>query len=368
MSVKKISWFVLVILVTSFLITVFQAPVGNAAETGAEEPKWHEEDQWDYNLQVSGYDYSYDYTVVVNDTDTEYELKDEVYDCYKIEWKMEGMDSQNQTILRTKDGLDKAKEGDSQFYPPLNELDFPLTVGKSWSQDVSESQDFSLNTTLTTNYTYEYDCKEETTITLNGEDFECYRIDKTRTEKNTTETRESELYYSPRAKRIVKRIIHVQSTQGQTNYIFKLTSFSISPTRPRDLNATVEGDDVELNWTEPEYPGGSDIKEYRIYRWEDNSSELLASVEGKTNYTDYNVSEGENYGYEVSAVNDKGEGDISQNVGAEIPEEDEDGFITNFWWIIAVIAAIAIISMVLYRNNKRKRYERPPQRENRRTR
>jgi fibronectin type 3 domain-containing protein len=89
------------------------------------------------------------------------------------------------------------------------------------------------------------------------------------------------------------------------------------PDPPRDLRATAGNAAVTIQWNDPLSDGGSLITNYKIYRGTAASGESLVTTVGKVNsYTDTGLLNGQPYFYRVSAVNDAGEGGLSNEVSA----------------------------------------------------
>ncbi len=92
---------------------------------------------------------------------------------------------------------------------------------------------------------------------------------------------------------------------------------STTPEDPLGLNAVAGDQEVTLNWTAPSFDGGSTITNYRIYRGNSSGTEVfLTEVGNINNYTDANLVNGQTYYYQVSAVNSKGEGPLSNEANA----------------------------------------------------
>ena len=90
------------------------------------------------------------------------------------------------------------------------------------------------------------------------------------------------------------------------------------PSSPRNLSAVPGNKVVHLTWETPVSDGNGNITEYRVYRGIASGSETLyASVNASTlNFTDTNVSNGVAYYYYVTAVNELGESEPSNEVSA----------------------------------------------------
>ncbi|MEF8874977.1 MAG: fibronectin type III domain-containing protein, partial [Candidatus Thermoplasmatota archaeon] len=140
------------------------------------------------------------------------------------------------------------------------------------------------------------------------------------------------------------------------------------PSTPQNFQASAGDGQVELNWDAPSDSGGSSITEYKIYRGTSSDSLSLLTSVTSTSYTDQDVSNGETYYYQISAVNGAGEGEKSSEVNA-IPSSGDDGgtstdevsekrFFDSYWWIIPIIAVI-VIALVLGIFLMRKKGEEP---------
>ncbi|MEM4161381.1 MAG: fibronectin type III domain-containing protein, partial [Thermoplasmata archaeon] len=90
------------------------------------------------------------------------------------------------------------------------------------------------------------------------------------------------------------------------------------PSAPRNLVATLGLENVTLSWQLPLSDGGSPITKYRIYRGLTSGTETFyAEVDANyTTFLDENVSTGQPYYYQVSAVNEIGEGPKSNEASA----------------------------------------------------
>jgi len=126
-----------------------------------------------------------------------------------------------------------------------------------------------------------------------------------------------------------------------------------NPSPPANLTATLSYSNVNLTWNPPSNDGNATITEYRIYRGTSpDSLELMASVNGSTTgYMDANVSAGITYYYSVSAVNPIGEGNLSEAVSIEIPEnEAEPAPYPGVLWMIGAMAFAAVLMKRKKRN------------------
>src|SRR5436309_1925064 len=89
------------------------------------------------------------------------------------------------------------------------------------------------------------------------------------------------------------------------------------PGAPQGLVATAGDATVTLTWSAPNSNGGSPITNYRIYRGTSSNGETLKATIGNVlTYTDTTVTNGVTYYYQVSAVNNVGEGPRSNEASA----------------------------------------------------
>jgi len=91
-----------------------------------------------------------------------------------------------------------------------------------------------------------------------------------------------------------------------------------TPGEPRFLTASANDKNITLTWIPPADTGYFPIINYRIYRGNaTNTSMLIAEIGNITSYTDMNLPSGRYY-YRVSAVNEVGEGSMSESADAQI--------------------------------------------------
>jgi fibronectin type 3 domain-containing protein len=89
------------------------------------------------------------------------------------------------------------------------------------------------------------------------------------------------------------------------------------PDPPRNLQAIAGDGAVTIQWTAPLSDGGSPITNYKIYRGTVAGGESLITTVGNVNsYTDTGLANGQRYFYRVSAMNDAGEGGLSNEASA----------------------------------------------------
>src|SRR5947207_1747869 len=95
------------------------------------------------------------------------------------------------------------------------------------------------------------------------------------------------------------------------------TAPATPPGAPQGLGATAGDATVTLTWSAPNSNGGSPITNYRIYRGTSSNGETLnATIGNVLTYTDTTVTNGVTYYYQVSALNNVGEGPRSNEASA----------------------------------------------------
>ena len=103
--------------------------------------------------------------------------------------------------------------------------------------------------------------------------------------------------------------------EGESTEVLYATPAGL-PDPPRNLNVHPYRDRIFLNWNPPGHNGGEPITGYKIYRGNDlEDQDYLTTVGIETNYSDKkDISMGTRYYYRISAVNDNGEGNLSNLV------------------------------------------------------
>jgi len=146
-------------------------------------------------------------------------------------------------------------------------------------------------------------------IYVGSADDNLYVINPDGTEKGNSTTG-GDVYSSPAIGK--DDTVYVGSSDGN------LYAIGGSPSAPRNLESTAGDGHVNLVWDPPLDNGGSNIKEYKIYRGPSSGEEsYFDSVdESITSYNDNDLTNGQTYYYKISAVNDDGEGEKSSEVSA----------------------------------------------------
>ncbi|RLF69769.1 MAG: hypothetical protein DRN55_09305, partial [Thermoplasmata archaeon] len=133
------------------------------------------------------------------------------------------------------------------------------------------------------------------------------------------------------------------------------------PSAPRNLVARWGDGYVILTWEVPADDGGSLITGYRIYRGTSSGNETYITLVGGnvTTYNDTGVTNGQRYYYRVSAVNEVGEGELSEEVNATpqtVPSAPQnliaragDGYVVLTWEAPEDDGGSPIIGYKIYR-------------------
>lgn len=109
-------------------------------------------------------------------------------------------------------------------------------------------------------------------------------------------------------------VIDAGSRDRYPFYVY--TPFSL-PSEPRSLSATPGNHQISLSWLPPLSDGGSPVTNYTIYRGIVSGGEVFfVGIGNVTGYTDTGLANGQEYFYQVSAVNIVGEGPKSNEASA----------------------------------------------------
>ncbi len=166
-------------------------------------------------------------------------------------------------------------------------------------------------------------------ITLKWEDnsdnergFEIYRNDLliATTEENVTTFTDSNLTDDTPYLYIVKAVNDAGKSEGVQIEVATPKdenatdeNLTLPPVKPKDFNVTnITSDSVTLEWSDVEGESG-----YEIFR----NGELIHTTEANvTSYTDNNLTAGEDYTYEIKAINDAGESEAAGPVEVKTKE------------------------------------------------
>jgi fibronectin type 3 domain-containing protein len=179
------------------------------------------------------------------------------------------------------------------------------------------------------------------------------------------------------ATKTVVQLLHVDSnvTNGRT-YVYYITAFSDVgestpspaldatpfglPGRVLDLVATPDDELVTLTWAPPDNDGGRPITKYKVLAGESaGSMSLVATIGNVTTFIHSDLTNGVTLHYTVFAVNEAGEGQISETVSAtpmtlpgvpgDLVVESEKGGVRLTWTAPGDLGGAATVSYWVYR-------------------
>ncbi|UCE39141.1 MAG: right-handed parallel beta-helix repeat-containing protein [Thermoplasmata archaeon] len=108
----------------------------------------------------------------------------------------------------------------------------------------------------------------------------------------------------------------IWGNEATVSWSFVVDAITI-PTVPQNLQASSGDSYVNLTWEVPESDGGSSIINYRIYKGTTSGDETFyQEIDNFLLFNDTDVSNGVTYYYKVSAVNEVGEGPLSEGARA----------------------------------------------------
>jgi len=122
---------------------------------------------------------------------------------------------------------------------------------------------------------------------------------------------------------------------------------TMTPYEPQQLGAKVASGKVNLTWNAPEFEGMSEITGYEVMLKVNGSWSRLAMVTG-TSYVHEDVHPGESYEYAVMAINEYGDGLLSEPADAHMPSAAADMIVLVLFMAI-VLTPIGLI-FILNRN------------------
>jgi parallel beta-helix repeat protein len=132
------------------------------------------------------------------------------------------------------------------------------------------------------------------------------------------------------------------------------------PGSPRDLTAKAEYSHIDIAWDPPESDGYSSIITYRIYRGvTPDDMVFLIEIDNITHYRDDNVSHQKTYYYQVGAQNIIGEGTLSNETNATVPEKSVFDIGSIQWIIIGVSTSIIVTLLIVFYIKRRKGKQTP---------
>ena len=152
------------------------------------------------------------------------------------------------------------------------------------------------------------------------------------------------------------RAVNLQG-EGLISEVVEVRPFG-TPSRPLNVSAIHTSKGVLVKWIPPLLIGTSDIQSYNVYRWTaDNPSDFLGSIEnGSLSHLDVDLVSGTDYWYAVTAVNQYGEGYISEPAFIYVEptfippsiENDEKPWWTSYLlWVLVTIFLVFLIFMFI---------------------
>lgn len=138
------------------------------------------------------------------------------------------------------------------------------------------------------------------------------------------------------------------------------------PGVPENVSVDVVDGGIVVRWGEPREDGGLEILGYYVYRDDGGGWERVGDVENCT-YIDGDVEEGKEYRYRVSAYNELGEGDKSEEVVVKYERggkggggNETGGGEKGNWYLIVIvggIGAVLVAGIAAYYFKGRKRFK-----------
>ncbi|MFW5907348.1 MAG: S8 family serine peptidase [Candidatus Natronoplasma sp.] len=144
------------------------------------------------------------------------------------------------------------------------------------------------------------------------------------------------------------------------------------PSSPRNVEAELIDEGVEMIWEEPTDDGGSSITGYKVYRKEagEDNFTMIGEVDAGSNvYLDDTVSADSEYVYAVSAVNDQGMSEKAHSSTVTVPEDytpepledGDEGWIDKLmdedlypiYFVIAIGILLVVIASLAAHRKKR---------------
>ncbi|MDG6225298.1 MAG: fibronectin type III domain-containing protein [Candidatus Thermoplasmatota archaeon] len=121
------------------------------------------------------------------------------------------------------------------------------------------------------------------------------------------------------------------------------------PSVPLNVEIEAASKAISLSWGPPEDTGGLPIIKYLIYRSYSEGSTILIVEVGPDilEYVDRDVERGRRYQYWVSAVNDNGEGPLSDPVEGKVKEDSRLVLVVAISFIVVLLLLLGIASAVI---------------------
>ncbi|MGA1819932.1 MAG: PA14 domain-containing protein [Thermoplasmatota archaeon] len=150
------------------------------------------------------------------------------------------------------------------------------------------------------------------------------------------------------------------------------------PSPPRTPKAELYEGGVKVTWASPKFNGGADLMGFNVYRSVNGGNRTFVYWENDfmvQGYIDHDVSGGNTYEYWITALNEVGESEFSDNVSISLPappvvdDDDDDDDVEPvgneskfpFGWVITTVVvlliAAAAVAFLIIRGRKRSEQE-----------
>lgn len=115
----------------------------------------------------------------------------------------------------------------------------------------------------------------------------------------------------------LRQMLPIQSKKSYGSAaISPVSTANVAPGAPTQLTVTPGLRNNTLAWNAPSPNGGTILTGYRLYYLVDGSPVLLATLGNVTHYLDYGLLAGESRTYRITAINAKGEGNLSDPISS----------------------------------------------------
>jgi len=340
------------------LITVINDVISNYdveenGEASSEDvPRWVEGDYWHYN-RTEKEEKSVSYTMRVSSEEEVVDIDGTRFECYMVNytWVVDGV-PEMETHFYTTDDLslvgEITEEGTYAYSPPVNNMDFPLEVGKEWTSSYiiwKESENggtWELVTSEPIELRFNIEGRE--IVNVPAGTFETYIINMTQADDYGSGDYVLN-YYAP----VVNNMVMIENFQtGGLTYREELMEYNLEEREEAvvdeyDLTIHIDGNGtVEVN--------GQEVEDGWRITYEENTDVNLEAILDSGQYLDKwtgEVPAGEE-DEEITVTMDQ-DRDITAHFGDGDPdysddEEDEGNGIP--WWILPITAVI-VIALVL---------------------
>lgn len=147
--------------------------------------------------------------------------------------------------------------------------------------------------------------------------------------------------------------VSAENSAGESNLskevMINIEPVFFTPSSPKDVKIIAGDGNITISWNTPENNGGKKILGYKIFRSKiGDNNKLIATVTGKESYVDKNISLYQTYNYRVSAFNEVGEGELSNEVSGKIEFEGSMGgekgdFLDSNWFLLPILVVVIML-------------------------